>query len=636
MPKTINLVGQVVSEENFKIGLRVEASKNWKHGNQGEGGVGTITGLVDSKTEYGLEYNFATVRWDNDEIYNYPLNEENCLTYSNGKVKKTAVSKFLEKAKLWDVFKVVKSEYDLLQKGKLFQIIEIKTRSFTVQMEAVEGIGADHYEIDSSILEKLNLRKQTKIEEKVLALIEGYAEYVETPKKTKDGIIAAIKAKYSKDIREFLFLHNSYVAHPELDDRVKYMASTLGIQVEGTITVETILAKGLYLERVDRVLYTMTNATIRNYISKNISDGKTKMTYKEWVSVLDTVNNKTLFTDALRKVILLSNCNEKLKNYFQQGQGKTDENFIDFDRASKKIQYTPKGKDVALDGRGNPSGVRQTMSPHKFFGKYFKDVEGVTEYEVKCFADEVISTFGEYKMIEIQDGKIGEFYSGLKTITSCMTGKSKSLFALYDDNPDVFKMFAITLNGEVVGRTIRVSAFTADKGEPFVYFDRLYYGGNEEVVQWFNSYCTNNKLTRKNENSVGCLDTFYNKEFGGKFSKRIYVPIKSVGAKDFEHLYRKVPYLDTLRYGMFGVLTNRPDKLTVKDKFVEIPYRYVFDRADNEYGTRGYSGYCAVSESWTTDDLVTITDAEGKYAKFVGRTVRMCYAIKTEKGFTIK
>ena len=622
------LVGQIVTQENVKIGLRVEASKNWQYGNQGEYGLGTITEIMDGMEEYGLDYSFVQVTWDNDDIHGYPLNE-GCLKFSDGKKKKTLISIFLEKAKIWDFFKITSIENDIqeLKKGDLCQIVEIKNKYIT--MDVMREHGSIQVLLDNPAFERIKFRKQTGYEIKALKALNEFAEFIQTPQYTKEIIINHVSERFT-DIKEFLAIHNKNIGL-DITKRISIVCGLVGLSAENRLTFDTILGKNLELERSNRFLFQIRDANVRTYVHKNF-DGQLRKTYTEWLTLFDNINNKTIFNDKLRNVILQSNCNEKLKEYFKAGLGKTDENFIDFDRASKKIQFTPKGKTITINDRGEARGIKQTMSPHKYFGKYFKGVEGVGEYDIKCFADEVISTFGEYRMMEIEDGKIGEFYNGLKTITSCMTGKHVSLFRIYDEHPHIFKMFAITLNGEVVGRALRVNAKTADTGEDFVYFDRLYYGGNEEVVQWFNSYCENNNLIRKYKNSADTANVFYNKKMGGSFTKRIYVEVFKKEDKDFEHRYTKVPYLDTLRYGMYGVLTNEQGSLTVKDRFKNIPHRYVFDRSDSEYSGKGYKGYCAYQGHWTTDDVVKITDGD---ERFIGTTVETRYAKKTEKGYAI-
>lgn len=633
MPKKISLdkdlVGQIVTQENVKIGLRVEASQNWQYGDQGDYGLGTITAIVNGEEEYGLDYNYVTITWDNDDVHSYPL-PDGCLKFSDGKKKKTLISVFLEKAKLWDVFKItnVIDNYGGLTKGMTFQLIEIKNKYITI--DVVSDRGVHQMTLDNPAFEKVKFRKQSGFEAKTLEIIDEFADFIETPTFTKDKIINSLKERYKNDIREFLSIHNRYLNEPTRV-RVSNVCTNTGLAAENRLYFNTILGNDLELERTDRFYFHIRSNNIRAYIQKHF-DGEIKKTYKEWLDFFDNMNNKTVFNDKLRKVILQSNCNEKLKQYFKDGLGRTDENFIDFDRATKKIQFTPKGKTVEIDGNGEPRGVKQTMSPHKYFGKYFKGVEGVGEYDIKCFADEVISTFGEYRVMEIEDGKIGHFYSNLRTITSCMTGKNVNLFRLYDEHPHIFKMFAITLNGEVVGRALRVNAKVAGTDEDFVYFDRLYYGGNEEVVQWFNAYCDTNGLTRKYKNNATDINVFYNKKLGGVFKKRIYVEVFKKGVPDFEHHYNKIPYLDTLRYGMYGVLTNEQGQLTIKDRFKNIPTRYVFDRSDSEYSGKGYKGYCAYQGGWTGQNVVEITEGD---EKFIGTTVEERYAKKTETGYTV-
>ena len=629
------LIGQVVTEENVTIGLRVEPLKGWNYNDQGDNGVGTIQGIINAKELYNIAYNFVTVMWDNGETYNYPLNE-NVLQYSNGEVKKTEIMLFLEKNEVYDIFKVTEIPTDTgmkrVTKGSLIQLVSANAKLLTFYYV----VNGTVYEIsfNNAKLSKVKLRKHNTFYDKYLTKEAGeFAELIETDTQSKEMLLEEIMKNLDNlPIRSCFIASEQAKIYKETDVNtyVRFLSNNFRVNIKGSFEIADTIFGTVLFQKSDNVLYQVYESRIRQYLRSELGVAEKNLTFKEWRSLMEELNNSTIFNKKLKNVILSSNCNKELKEYFKEKPIKIDENFIDFDRAEKKIVFTPKGKKVSFDDYGQIKSVKQTMSPHKFFGKYFKAV-GVSEYDVKCFADEIVSSYGEYKIHVVEDGKIGKFYNELKTVSSCMAGKNTSLFKLYDNNPDVFKMFAITLDGELVGRVLQVHAKTIKNDEPFVYFDRLYFGGNEEVVQWFNAYCEKNDFIRRYKNNATDIHTFYNKKRGGVFNELIYVDILKTTIdknNDFEHHYVKTPYLDTLRYGMHGVLTNNNTLTSIKDKFVNVRPRYSFDRADNEYNTKGYKGWCAINEHWTNDNVVLIKNGTNK----LNQTVNKKYASILEDG----
>lgn len=630
------LVGQVVTAENLVIGHRIAPHPKWNYGNDGDGGLGTIAGILLGDT-YGLGYDFVTINWDDDSTRNYPLNEV-CLVYSDGKVQPTPISLFKEKFGLYDMFTITEDknedEFNYDRTGGFGQVIEVGNK--TVKIWVVKDGTFTEWVLDNTLIKDLKFKKKNDKEKLVEDILNRAAELMETPANPKESIIKYIQEKFPATEK---ILYEFYRRNGALEESFEYAAAQLcgiyRVPFENTIKIPTIFGNTKLTK--DGNFYYVYDNLLRNFINKNYLKHTLSLTYKKWKDFFDSFENKTVFTEGLEKVILSSNCNEKLKKYFKDGSIKLDENFIDFNRSSKKIQFTPKGKDVKFDDRGNINGgVRQEMSAHKFFGKYFKGIENVSEYDIKCFADEVISTFGEYKMVELEDGKIGEFYNKLTqsdwTVGSCMRQKPIDYFEIYDKYPHAFKMATIMLNGEVVGRCLKVTAKDIDTQEEFVFFDRLYYK-NEEVVAWFNSYCDNNNLTRKDKNNVDSYRTFYNKSLGGTFTKTVYIEILPPDVnKDFEHVFKRMPYLDTMRWGLYGTLINNPTRTTIKGLFKDTKERYTFSRDGGDFHGRDRKGYCHVDRAWVDSPCVEITEGDENY---IGLTVRKAYATKTKDGYKI-
>lgn len=635
--KKISLVGQHVTKENVKKGLRVEYGDNFarNYGNQGDYSQGIIADILDHK-RFGFEDDewWVKVEWDNGEILNYPIAEgAKILKISSGKKKKSKISKFAERVKLFDAFKIVNVSEDFydstVQKGYVCQIVEINARS--VKLYCVnETNDIWYFNLDESTIDKIKFRKYN-IVSIVKKLINDLADYLETPQHSKEGIIQGIYSRF-KDVREFYRHHNQTLNYRQ-EDKIQILCENCGISLESNIYLDTTTFEKIRLTKSCRALYYVEDGYIRDFIQNTCGFTEIKNSYKDWLFIFQQLESKTTFVNSLKQVILNSNCNENIKSFFIKGN-KIDENFIDFNRQTKKIVFTPKGKSISLTNGKLSTKNRQEMSPHKFFGRFFKNVPNASEYDIKCFADEVISTYGEYKIHEIEDGKIGEFYNQLRqdgwAVGSCMRGKPINYFKIYDNNPQVFKMVVIMLNGEMVGRALKVNAKSISDDTDFVYFDRLYYK-DEEVVAWFNAYCDANDIIRKARNSHDSMNYFYRKSLGGNFHHSIYVKIHDKDI-DFHSLYEQMPYLDTLRYGNFGVLLNVMDVYTITDTYSEMRPRYTFSRDGGGYYGIETKNYCHYNQVWIENSVVEITEGE----RFLGKTVTLEHAKKTSKGYRFK
>ena len=635
--KKISLIGQHVTKENVKKGLRVEYGDNFTktYGSQGDYSQGIIAGILDHK-HFGFEDDewWVKVEWDNGEVLNYPIADgTNILKIASGKKKKSKISKFAERVKLFDAFKIVNVSEDFydstVQKGYVCQIVEINARS--VKLYCVKETNEIWYfNLDESTIDKIKFRKYN-IVSIVKKLINDLADYLETPQHSKEGIIQGIYSRF-KDVREFYRHHNQTLNYCQ-DDKIQILCENCGISLESNIYLDTTTFEKIRLTKSSRALYYVEDGYIRDFIKNTCGFTEIKNSYKDWLFIFQQLDSKTTFVNSLKQVILDSNCNENLKSFFIKGN-KVDENFIDFNRQTKKIVFTPKGKSISLTDGKLSTKNRQEMSPHKFFGRFFKNVPNASEYDIKCFADEIISTYGEYKIHEIEDGKIGEFYNQLRqdgwAVGSCMRGKPINYFKIYDDNPQIFKMVVIMLNGEMVGRALKVNAKSIEDDTDFIYFDRLYYK-DEEVVAWFNAYCDANDIIRKARNGHDSMNYFYRKSLGGNFHHSIYVKIHDKDI-DFHSLYEQMPYLDTLRYGNFGVLLNVMDVCTITDTYSEMRPRYTFSRDGGGYYGIETKNYCHYKHVWIENSVVEITEGE----RFLGKTVTLEYANKTSKGYRFK
>ena len=260
---------------------------------------------------------------------------------------------------------------------------------------------------------------------------------------------------------------------------------------------------------------------------------------------LELFQKKTFFSNSLRSVLENIECDQTIKNKLLEGNFYNNVNFIDYDSQSGMISYIPKGKELVFEGENLTPKNRQTQKPHKFFNTVLKD-SGASEYDIKCFADKLLAFYNSWTVKYLKGAKFAQNYSQINTrgwqTKSCMDRKAENFFEIYTQPP--FRLGVIYREGVVVGRFIEVT--TDDK---FVYNDRLYYK-DETVVAWYNSWCDQNKITRKERNSFDSKDKFYNIE-KGNFTKKVTVTLR----KQLES-FTIYPYMDTLSYGFKNKLQN--------------------------------------------------------------------------------
>ena len=184
-----------------------------------------------------------------------------------------------------------------------------------------------------------------------------------------------------------------------------------------------------------------------------------------------------------------------------------------------------------------------------------------------------------------------------------MDRKAENFFEIYTQPP--FRLGVIYREGVVVGRFIEVT--TDDK---FVYNDRLYYK-DETVVAWYNSWCDQNKITRKERNSFDSKDKFYNIE-KGNFTKKVTVTLRK--QLDSFTIY---PYMDTLTYGFKNKLQN----------FDSESVRFHFTGAESTAGqcTRVRCTMDAVTKKWIENEFAIRIDF-GKNAGYHTTVENLIYS----------
>lgn len=263
-----------------------------------------------------------------------------------------------------------------------------------------------------------------------------------------------------------------------------------------------------------------------------------------WKSFMSSFEKRTYLSNQVSSIIRNLNCDETIKNKLIEGDFYNNMQFIDYDEETKMISFLPKGKTLVYDGEKLTQKNRQTQKPHKFFNTILKGT--ASEYDIKCFADEMIAFFNSWAVKYYKGKKLAENYSTVNTrdwqTKSCMDRKAENFFDLYTQ--PVFRLGVIYRAGEIVGRFIEV---TTD--EKFVYNDRLYYK-DETVLAWYNSWVDKNKMNRKYKNDFSSKQNFYNVE-KGQFSKKVTISLKK--QLDTFNIY---PYLDTLSFGFKNKIQN--------------------------------------------------------------------------------
>lgn len=246
------------------------------------------------------------------------------------------------------------------------------------------------------------------------------------------------------------------------------------------------------------------------------------------------------YCDDFVSIISKIDCNKDVKDILLNY--KTDIKKINISYTDpSKITFIPKGKYI---DEYDMNKYRQSMSVYKFLNKILSGK--VPEYDIKCIGDKYVSLQSNYSIHPVYKGSYGKVYSntanGNWNILSCMRGKSDSYFEIYEDN-DCFELFVI-IDGDnhIVGRFFKVTAVD-DKGEPFVYFDRLYYK-NESVLRFFHSYCKENEIIRREHQSAEQYEISMFRKGDDIINKIISVHLVKPVTE-----YRSLPYIDTVRYG---------------------------------------------------------------------------------------
>ena len=277
----------------------------------------------------------------------------------------------------------------------------------------------------------------------------------------------------------------------------------------------------LILSYPHRLLYDISSYDeTKNY-------GDSTFSYKEFVRQFPKDVTHT-FIEVVQNV-----SNQFIKQVLLNKLYEFDGDFIDFE--NEEITYMPYNKVQMLIGNAYIKTGRQSLSVHKFLTKIFKNNSSVSENQIKVAGDEIIAGVQKYKIEFVEGDEIADYYASIDcsdwSTTSCMSGKEKSFFKIYTDNPEVCKLGIVKdTDGEIVGRFLHWKVT-----DGYWINDRFYY--KEPVVEeWFKKHCEKNNLYFRLD-----MEEFMHGE------DRVDLPLE-VELKYPVSDYDEVPYLDTFRY----------------------------------------------------------------------------------------
>ena len=277
----------------------------------------------------------------------------------------------------------------------------------------------------------------------------------------------------------------------------------------------------LILSYPHRLLYDISSYDeTKNY-------GDSTFSYKEFVRQFPKDVTHT-FIEVVQNV-----SNQFIKQVLLNKLYEFDGDFIDFE--NEEITYMPYNKVQMLIGNAYIKTGRQSLSVHKFLTKIFKNNSSVSENQIKVAGDEIIAGVQKYKIEFVEGDEIADYYASIDcsdwSTTSCMSGRAKSFFKIYTDNPEVCKLGIVKdTDGEIVGRFLHWKVT-----DGYWINDRFYY--KEPVVEeWFKKHCEKNNLYFRLD-----MEEFMHGE------DRVDLPLE-VELKYPVSDYDEVPYLDTFRY----------------------------------------------------------------------------------------
>ena len=277
----------------------------------------------------------------------------------------------------------------------------------------------------------------------------------------------------------------------------------------------------LILSYPHRLLYDISSYDeTKNY-------GDSTFSYKEFVRQFPKDVTHT-FIEVVKNV-----SNQFIKHVLLNKLYEFDGDFIDFE--NEEITYMPYNKVQMLIGNAYIKTGRQSLSVHKFLTKIFKNNSSVSENQIKVAGDEIIAGVQKYKIEFVEGDEIADYYASIDcsdwSTTSCMSGRAKSFFKIYTDNPEVCKLGIVkNTDGEIVGRFLHWKVT-----DGYWINDRFYY--KEPVVEeWFKKHCEKNNLYFRLD-----MEEFMHGE------DRVDLPLE-VELKYPVSDYDEVPYLDTFRY----------------------------------------------------------------------------------------
>ena len=310
--------------------------------------------------------------------------------------------------------------------------------------------------------------------------------------------------------------------------------------------------------------------------------GNSTFSYKEFVRQFPKEVTHT-FIEVVQNV-----SNQFIKHVLLNKLYEFDGDFIDFE--NEEITYMPYNKVQMLIGNAYIKTGRQSLSAHKFLTKIFKNNSSVSENQIKLAGDEIVAGVQKYKIEFVEGDEIADYYSSIDcnywSTSSCMSGRAKSFFKIYSDNPEVCKLGIVKdINGEIVGRFLHWKVT-----DGYWINDRFYY--KEPVVEeWFKKHCEKNNLYFRLD-----MDEFMHGE--DKVVLCLEVELK-YSVSDYD----EVPYLDTFRYtdgnneisntgGRYSLDETDGSNSTVEDRtWDEIAEEYIDndDAVYVEYGS--FEGY---------------------------------------------
>lgn len=249
------------------------------------------------------------------------------------------------------------------------------------------------------------------------------------------------------------------------------------------------------------------------------------------------------------------------------------------------MTFLPKGRISVVRNDSNKwdNAGRQT-------GKYGKIIRTIlqqgsiefTDKDIEDYVNRIKAAYHSGDFSIVSGEAIREMYDENNYASSCGTlnescmryEKCLEYLDIYVKNPDVCKLIALVKGSKVRGRAL---LWTDNKGRQLM--DRVYASDSDRIL--FRDYAQkNNFYVRENDsaNYHGFLDK--DKKYIGDV--KVYL----------ETRFDYYPYIDTLRWGGDGFITNKEDDSI-----------YTYESTDGSRGSRGY--WCEYNDRYYPEDEVT-------------------------------